>query len=571
MQNQNYRARTGGYRPASGSPQRRPSARPDPGPQRPRPGAQGQRPPGGSVRSPGGANRAPQRPGTGDVRRPAPQSAGARRPSPPPNANRPQQPSRRPAPRRAPKRKPRFSLSAFIVLAVVAVIAVYILRLYSIVGFGTPTFIDNVDVNGVRFAGMTREEGLAKAAEYEQEWLGTVYTFRYGDLTWDLTRSMMGAQVDYESALDQAWNLGHIGSVFERKRDIQMIAETPIQISLEPTYDVSLIDAFIAQISAAIDKEAVDAVVVADVDQPIVLTESQTGLSVNQDQLRDQIIALITTDEADTTIPVETVFPAINSDYASFQVIGQFSTDVSFRNRKSRTNVRIALSAFNGVSIEPGQSISFNEVVGERTEANGFQEATEYAGDVATLGIGGGVCQASTTLYNALVQAGMTITDRNQHTMTVSYVDPSLDAAVAWPKKDLQFKNETDYPIYIYTSVNNDDATVTIYGHRPEYYYQLESVIVEKNISSTKVNYIEDTEGRFVKYTDETYLESEGKPGCISEGWIVAYDWETKQEVSRTQISRDRYSPGASVYYVGTVDRAAELTAPSVSPAQAPQ
>lgn len=579
MQNQNYRARTGGYRSASGSPQRRPAARPEPGGQRPRSGAQGPRHPAtGDVRSrTGGANRPPQRPG-GSARRPAPQNAGARRPSGRPVGNRPpSRPPQRPGSRRpthhhrAPRRRPQFSLFAFVALAAIVLIAVYIFRLYSIIGFGTPTFISNVYVNDVSYAGMTKEQGFAKAAELEQEWLNTVYTFRYGDLSWDFTRAMAGSQVDYESRMEQAWNLGHIGSVFERKRDIQMIAESPIHISLSPTYDVERIDAFIAQISAAIDLEPVDAVVVADVDQPTVLTESRTGLKVNQDQLRDQIITLITTDQADTAIPVETVFPAINSDYSTFQVIGQFSTDVSFRNRKSRTNVRIALNAFNGISIQPGQSVSFNEVVGERTESNGFQEATEYAGDVATLGIGGGVCQASTTLYNALVQAGMTITDRNQHTMTVSYVDPSLDAAVAWPKKDLQFKNETDYPVYIYTSVNNDKATVTIYGHQPEYYYRLESVIVEKNIASTKVNYIEDTEGKFVRYTDETYLESEGKPGCISEGWIVAYDWDTKQEVSRTQISRDKYSPGASVYYVGTVDRAAELMAPSTSPELPPQ
>ena len=450
-------------------------------------------------------------------------------------------------------------------------IAAYIIRLYSIVGVGEPTFIENVYVNDVSYAGMTKEEGFAQAAAAKEEWLNTVYTFSYGDYSWNFTRAGVNADIDLESRLEQAWNLGHIGSIFERKRDIQMIAETPIYITVEPTYDQSLVDAFIDQICAAIDVAAVDAVVVPDVDQPVVLTQSQTGLAVNREQLSDQIAALLTTDQVDTALPVETVFPAINSDDVSFQVIGQFSTDVSFRNRKSRTNVRVALNAFNGISVQPGETVSFNEIVGERTEANGFQEATEYAGDVATLGIGGGVCQASTTLYNALVMAGMTITDRSQHTMTVSYVDPSLDAAVSWPKKDLKFKNDTDYPIYIYTSVTDSTATVTVYGHRPDYFYRLESVITEKSISSTKINYIEDTEGKYVTYTDETYLESEGKPGCKSEGWIVAYDWETKQEVSRTQISRDNYQPGASVYYIGTIDRTAELMAPSVSPELTPQ
>lgn len=456
-------------------------------------------------------------------------------------------------------------------LACIVLISVYVFRLFSIVGIGTPTFIDHVTINGISFAGMTLEDGKAKIQSIEDQWRNEVYTFSYLDQDWNFTRASVGGDIDYETRLDYAWNLGHVGSIFERKRDIEMIAKNPINISIKPTYDESKVDAFIDQICASIDKEAVDAVVIADVEQPLVVTESQTGLKVNRDQLKSQIISLVTTDQVDTALPVETVFPAVNSDDVSFQVIGQFSTDVSFRNGKSRTNVRIALNAFNGLMVESGQSISFNEVVGERTEANGFQKATEYAGDRTTEGVGGGVCQASTTLYNALIHAGMTITDRSQHTMTVSYVDPSLDAAVAWPKKDLQFKNETDYPIYIYTSVTRDLATVTIYGHRPEYFHRLESIIVESDIPSTKINYIEDTEGKFVRYTDETHLESQGKPGCISEGWVVSYDWETKQEVSRYQISRDQYRPGASVYYVGTQDRAAELAAPDIASAQAQQ
>ncbi len=442
----------------------------------------------------------------------------------------------------------------------------YVIRVFAITGIGSPTFIDNVTLNGMELAGLTREEGAARMQAVEDEWRNTVYTFSYNDHSWQFTRAMVDADADYETRIDQAWNLGHVGSLAQRRRDIAQIAANPIDVPITVTYDEAKVAAFVDGICAAIDLEPVDAVVVPDVDQPVVLTESRTGLKVNRDQLIGQIHALLTTDQVDTALPVETVFPTINSDYSTFQVIGQYATDVSFRNGKSRTNVRIALNAFNGLSVQPGQSISFNEVVGERTEANGFQKATEYAGDVSTEGIGGGVCQASTTLYNALIMSGMTITDRSQHSMTVSYVDPSMDAAVAWNDKDLQFVNNTQYPIYIYTSVTKERATVTVYGHQPEYFYRLESVIVEENIPSTKVNYIQDTDGKFVQFTDEMYLESEGKPGCTSEGWIVAYDWNTQQEVSRTQISRDNYRPGATVYYVGVNNRADGTMNPTTQP-----
>lgn len=565
MQNRTNRPQNG-YRPPSGSAPRRPSSAASNRSSHPTArGAPRQSSNYGSARRPSAAPRTPY--GTGDSRRAyayastrRPPSGTARRSSPPPGGNRAQRPPNRPTPRR-PRRR-RISLSGLICIALVVAVAVYVVQLFSVVGVGIPTFISNVYVNGVSYAGLTKEEGFAKAAELEQEWLNTAYTFSYGDNSWNFTRASVNAEINLTTALEQAWNLGHVGSIFERKHVIETIADSPIHLSVSPTYDQSLVDAFIDEICAAIDVDAVDAVVIPDVNQPVVLTESRTGLKVNREQLLDQVTALLIGDDVDTALPVETVFPSVNSDDVSFQVIAQYSTDVSFRSRNSRTNVRIALNAFNGITVQPGETVSFNEVVGERSKANGFQEATEFAGDMTTLGVGGGVCQASTTLYNALVTAGMTITDRSQHTMTVSYVDPSLDAAVTWTSKDLKFKNETDYPIYIYTSVTDDDATVTIYGHRPDYYYRLESVVTEENIASTRINYIEDTEGKYVTYTDETYRESQGKSGCKSEGWIVAYDWDTKQEVFRTQISNDNYLPGASVYYVGVTERAAETTLP---------
>lgn len=293
----------------------------------------------------------------------------------------------------------------------------------------------------------------------------------------------------------------------------------------------------------------------------MVITESSTGLQVDRETLKSQLHLLITTDEADTTIPVTTLFPAVSSDSVSTQVIATFSTDVSFRNSASRANVRVALDAFNGMAVMPGETCSFNDIVGPRDEAHGFKQATEYAGDTTTLGWGGGVCQASTTLYNAVIKANMSIIQRKPHTMTVSYVNPSNDAAVAYGSKDFVFANNTEYPIYIYTSVTKEEATVTIYGHKPEYRYELESVIVNENLPSNRITEIEDIEGKHVYYTDERKLQSEGKPGCISQGWIVAYDWDTGAEVSRTQISQDEYRPGATVYYVGIHDRAAEMMA----------
>jgi len=543
MQNRSHPPRTGSSGRASGSAPRRTSAPP------PRELAR-RSAPAGSAR-PYSAN-SPQHGRSGGSSRPDAPRSQRQVPAPPrgPSGN------RRPASHRMPRRRPRISLFAFVVFACVAAVLAYIIHFISIVGIGTPKYVDNVYVNGMSFAGMTKEEAMAQVQSLENEWLSETYTLQYQNYSWTFTRAQVGADALYESPMEQAWNLGQIGSVFQRKARIQRLEKNPSYLNVAITYDESLLDSFIAEICAAIDTEPVDAVVVPDVSAPVVLQESRTGLAVNAGQLKEQLAALILTGEGDTAIPVDTLFPNVNSDAVSFQTIGYFTTDVSFRSSASRHNVRQALNAFNGLTVLPGQRISFNDVVGPRSEETGFREATEYAGDVATLGWGGGVCQASTTLYNALIMADMTIVDRKQHSMTVTYVDPSCDAAVVYGSDDLIFENGTDYPIYIYTSVTSDLATVTIYGHRPDYFYRLESVVIEEDMPSTRVVYIDDADGDVVYYKDEPpVVQSPGRSGCYTQGWVVAYDWETQQEVSRVQVSSDHYRPGATVFYRGVHDR----------------
>ena len=403
---------------------------------------------------------------------------------------------------------------------------------------------------------MTYDEGVAYIAEAESQWLNETYDLKYLDRSWTFSRAMVSADVDYESQVELAWNLGHIGNSRERKRVIRAAERNPVTLRAEVTYDESALDSFIASIAAEIDVAPVDAVIAADVDKPEIIVESSTGLAVNQEQLKGQLVTLIETGESDTTIPVETQFPAVQANTDNYQVIATFATDVSFRGSASKSNVRLALNAFNGICVMPGETLSFNDIVGPRTEANGFKKATEYAGDTTTMGWGGGVCQASTTLYNALIMADMHVIERHQHSMTVSYVDPSIDAAIYEDARDLRFENDTANPIYIYTSVTDDLATVTIYGAKPEYRYVLESVIIEKKTESTRKTYVDDTSGKHVYYKDDPpVLQSKGKAGGISEGWVVAYDWETGEEVSRVKVSRDNYKPGANVYWRGVHDR----------------
>ncbi|MBR6891524.1 MAG: VanW family protein, partial [Clostridia bacterium] len=297
------------------------------------------------------------------------------------------------------------------------------------------------------------------------------------------------------------------------------------------------------------------------------ITASKNGVELDRERTQDNLAALIETGEGPTALPVEPLLPAVTSDNMEMKVMAKFSTDVTFRGSDSRSNVATALSFFNGYVVYPGDTCDFNAVVGPRTIGRGFKEAPEYAGNEKVKGVGGGVCQASTTLYDALIMADMTILQRSSHNMTVSYVEPSQDAAVEYMAggKNLVFRNDTEHAIYIYTNVDRENATVTIYGTRPKYHYELISVIVEQH-KSERVRYEYDYSGKYVYYvTDPPKLKTEGHGSCQSEGWVVAYDWDTKQEVSREQISYDAYVAGMNVYWKGVHDSKGNVVNPNAA------
>lgn len=136
----------------------------------------------------------------------------------------------------------------------------------------------------------------------------------------------------------------------------------------------------------------------------------------------------------------------------------------------------------------PGEIFSYNKVVGKRTIAAGYKEAAIYQDGEVTNGLGGGICQISTTLYNAVIEANMEIESRRNHMFVPSYSEPGKDATVVWGATDFKFKNRRDYPIKLETSVSGGIATVNVYGLKTddEYDISIESRVI-KNTSNSLV------------------------------------------------------------------------------------
>ena len=514
--------------------------------------AQPQRPP---QRRPAQGRATSARPATG---RGVAQSARGRAPQPQrPVARRPQGNGRGRS-----GKNPRRRIVGVVVLVAVIAVLWYALDTMITLGVGTPRFY-NVYVNGVSLRGYTREEGFQMFAELEEDWKTRAYELYFGDHSWTFSPATVNAQLNEESVLQRAWNYGHVGSISYRKSQIKALSRDGYHFESDITYDEAVIDSLIAEMSAAINVDPIDAVVAAEVDGPRVIQESQTGYHLEDEDTRELMreLLLYGSEETRVELPVTVTEPNISTEEAqntlgSGEVVGECTTSIEGSRSNRKTNVRVALSRFNGMRVDPGETVSFNAVALERTLANGYKEATEYSEGESTTGIGGGTCQASTTMYGALLQAGVTIVERHNHSMTVAYADPSMDAAVTdTGSKDLVFRNDSDLPIYIYTSVTDTTATVRIYGEKPPYRYVFRSIVLEEDIPPSSERVVTDTEGEYATYTDEKVLVTEGKTGMRSQLWRDSFDWETGEFIETVQISSDYYTPGRNVYYVGVQQR----------------
>lgn len=227
-------------------------------------------------------------------------------------------------------------------------------------------------------------------------------------------------------------------------------------------------------------------------------------------------------------------------------VLGTFSTTYSTSNKNRVTNLELSSEKIDGTIIMPGEIFSYNKIVGERTIAKGYKEAAVYAGGKVVDGIGGGICQLSSTLYNAVIYANLEITERSNHMFLTSYVTAGRDATVSWGTLDFCFKNTRSYPIKIQSSVKNGVVTTSIYGMREEKEYEvvIESTVLE--VIPYKINYIKDSS--LPQGTEE--IKQYGSEGARSVTYkVLKYNGIV---ISKELLSNDTYSSLERIIKKGT-------------------
>lgn len=259
-------------------------------------------------------------------------------------------------------------------------------------------------------------------------------------------------------------------------------------------------------------------------------------------------------------IPLKITHPEITTDKIGSEgfpdLLAEFSTNYNPGAKDRTTNLRLASNKINNTVVLPGETFSYNKVVGKRTTEAGYKEAPSYAGGKVVNDIGGGICQITSTLYNAVVLANLDIVSRSNHQFVPSYVKAGRDATVVYGAIDFKFKNTRKYPIKIKSTVSGGVARVQIYGMKEETEYEVK--IETKITGSIPMKTVYEDDPTLEKGKEK--VEQKGHNGTYSEAYKVVY--LNGKVVSRTLLSKDKYNQMSTIIKRGTKG----VEAPPVEP-----
>ena len=360
------------------------------------------------------------------------------------------------------------------------------------------------------------------------------YTYNIEENELIITKGKDGIELDVDKMKnDISDGIKNISKEFKNEREISVKEVKAGEIDIEKIYNevhTEPQDAYIVEdpFQVVVDKDGVDFAITMD-EAKTILAESKEEYSIPLKITKAQKTVASLGSKA---------FP---------DLLGTFTTRYDAGNVSRTTNLAIACKKLNGQVIQPGEVFSYNKALGKRSVENGYKEAAVYVNGGVENGLGGGICQISSTLYNTVLFANLGIVERHQHSFTTSYVDPGRDATVVYGALDFKFKNTRKYPVKLEAYIKSGVATVSMYGIKEDVEY---NVKVVSTVTETIPCPVEKTEDATMAEGVEKVI-SKGTNGCRSIAYKYVYDMAGNL-VSKTQLSADYYGTIAKKVKVGT-------------------
>ena len=413
------------------------------------------------------------------------------------------------------------------------------------------TLPDGFFVGEISLGGMTEEQARqAVAAEAERLSERKITLDIAGNVS-SVTAEKLGVSWSnkdvVEKAMDQV-SSGNLVLQYMMRKDTE---KSPVHIPLETRVDESKAESFIKSQTEGLMDEPQNASIVRT-DGAFQITPGVSGKVVDMAATKmalDQALLNQSQDEVRATAVVAEKQPDIvEEDLASIgDVLGTFTTDFSSSGSSRSGNLSNGASKINGHVLMPGETLSGYECMHPFTTANGYYTAAAYEGGRVVDSIGGGVCQIATTLYNAALRAELEITQRQNHSMVVGYVKPSMDAAIAGTVKDIKITNNYSTPIYVEGYTENRKLTFTIYGK-------------ETRPGNRTVEYVSETLSSFSPGAPAEQVDPSMAPGSrrqvqSAHRGVKSRLWKVVTvdgvETERTLLHTDTYNASKAIVLVG--------------------
>lgn len=412
-----------------------------------------------------------------------------------------------------------------------------------------------VQLEGVEVGGKSREEVKQLLTMWRPEFRSRHIVVYYGDTTFALNAADIDYDLDVDATAEEVWNYGRRGALWERVVSIRTAVREGYRVPVKVKYNESKLAAFFNDWREAIDRTPQNAALSLVTGSII---PQQPGRRLEVEALKPLVLQAMRREEvARVPLPVTPLYPEVTTADLEHTGLKEFwatfttSFDASDINRS--TNIRISARKINGYIVYPGQTFSFNQVVGPRDKEHGFKEALEIVDGEFVPGIGGGVCQLSSTLYNAVLLADLAVAERSNHSKPLGYVGLGRDATVAYGVLDFKFVNNSSSPVMIMAETEKDRLMVGIVGQHP-LTEKVEIISANRQVIPPPVVKKQDPDLRL----GETKVETRGKPGYeITTIRVVSAGG---REIKREILAKDRYLPENTIVKVGTKTPPVEKT-----------
>lgn len=463
------------------------------------------------------------------------------------------------------KKKKRMSGAAIVsllIFAVSAAIGAGTIYVYTQTKPYLHTFAPGTMLMGYPLAGATREDAQALIEKIETEhvngWQAEIACMNH---TYTLTSEDVSLEIDPEATLEPLWAAAREGGMLSRYMEMLRMQREPVIAQPVLSFDLSPVDTITSIIRADVECESVDATVSfrPGSAQPFVFTDEEAGYALDTSGVKAEIEKnILRLNPVVVTLEPQVIEPDVyRSVLENSIMLRGYVTAVLEGDEASNANAALAARKLNGLCVEPGEALSFNEAVGARTQERGYVSAPEPAYGENVAGVGGGVCQVSTALYRVALLAGMKVEQRSAAVRPVDYCPMGQEAAVSDQGLDLVIRNQTGSKLFMTTRVYEQDQKqmleIMLIGEDLGRRYALESSVTELPLIEEPV-YVRDREGKYAKYTDQRVPVSDALPGYTADVVRVTLD-ENGQEISREAISENVYDPAAPMIYVGMQER----------------